>query len=298
MSFSLPPVLLQLARNPAIAVGLPLVLGMADGQLTKSSLKSWYPTLRQPPGEPPRWAFPVVWTTLYAGMGLASHVLVKALDTAVIGSPTSRLAMSALKLYWVQLALNMAWTPLFFGLRNPTLGLLDILPLTATTYALTAKAAQVDPRLSLIFVPYCAWLSYASYLNGASLSLLLRPPVPSCDLLQPSAATYACARLASARLSASPLPPAPRAPPCARRTADAPSCTLQPASGGSTAAVRTSTRPRRNCARTERRAARQSDRIDLFGVPLPLPSSRFNFVPFVLSSRNAVSMQYLFSSSP
>ncbi|GAA5851657.1 hypothetical protein JCM9279_002534 [Rhodotorula babjevae] len=166
MSFTLPPILLQLPRNPAIAIGLPLVLGMADGQLTKSSLKSWYPALRKPAGEPPRWAFPVVWTALYAGMGLASHVLVKALDTAVIGSPMSRLAMSALKLYWVQLALNMAWTPLFFGLRNPTLGLLNILPMTATTYALTAKAAQVDPRLSLVFVPYCAWLSYASYLNA------------------------------------------------------------------------------------------------------------------------------------
>ncbi|TNY18439.1 TspO/MBR-related protein [Rhodotorula diobovata] len=166
MPFTLPPILLQLPRNPAIAVGLPLVLGMADGQVTKSSLQSWYPSLTQPAGEPPRWAFPVVWTTLYVGMGFASHVLVKALDTAIIGSPTSRLAMSALKLYWAQLALNLAWTPLFFGLRNPLLGLADILPLTATTYALAGKAYKVDPRTAFVFVPYCAWLSYATYLNA------------------------------------------------------------------------------------------------------------------------------------
>jgi len=64
-------------------------------------------------------------------------------------------------------------TQLFFGLRNPLLGLADILPLTATTYALAGKAYKVDPRTAFVFVPYCAWLSYATYLNGALTPSLL-----------------------------------------------------------------------------------------------------------------------------
>ncbi|BGP49972.1 hypothetical protein JCM10450v2_005877 [Rhodotorula kratochvilovae] len=165
-SFTLPPVLIQLPRNPAIAVGLPLAFGMASGFFTKTSVETWYQNLRRPPGQPPRWAFPVVWTALYLGMGAASHLLVKAFDGAVVGSATSRAAETALKLYWGQFALNMVWTPLFFGLHKPLLALFDISLLTPTAYVLAAKAYKVDPRTAFAFFPYCAWLTYASYLNA------------------------------------------------------------------------------------------------------------------------------------
>lgn len=51
-------------------------------------------------------------------------------------------------------------------MKQPFYALLDILPLTASTYALTAKAYKVDPRTIYLLLPYCAWLTYASYLNG------------------------------------------------------------------------------------------------------------------------------------
>lgn len=55
-------------------------------------------------------------------------------------------------------------------MKQPFYALLDILPLTASTYALTAKAYKVDPRTIYLLLPYCAWLTYASYLNGTPFS--------------------------------------------------------------------------------------------------------------------------------
>lgn len=72
-----------------------------------------------------------------------------------------------------QFALNMAWTPLFFGARLPLPALFDIALLSPVTYVLTAQAYKIDPRTAIAFVPYCAWLSYATYLNGASSPLLV-----------------------------------------------------------------------------------------------------------------------------
>ncbi|GAA6063222.1 hypothetical protein JCM10212_002444 [Sporobolomyces blumeae] len=167
MPVQLPSLFYDLSRNPAVAVGLPLVFGFLNGQITKSSVNTWYPTLRRPPVEPPRWAFPVVWSALYFGMGVASHLLVKRYDSALPGSALKASADRAFKLYWLQFILNQAWTPLFFGLKQMGIALVDISLLTTATYALTLEAWKVDPRTALVFVPYCGWLSFATYLNGA-----------------------------------------------------------------------------------------------------------------------------------
>ncbi|GAA5992544.1 hypothetical protein JCM11641_004539 [Rhodosporidiobolus odoratus] len=161
-----PAILYSLPRNSAVAVGIPLAFGMASGLITRSSVKTWYPTLNKPPGEPPRWLFPTAWTFLYLSMGYASHLLVRAHDPAAVGSIAKAGASRAVKLYWAQFGLNMLWTPIFFGAQKPLLSLLDISLLTPLTYVLTAQAYKVDPRTAFAFVPYCAWLSYATYLNA------------------------------------------------------------------------------------------------------------------------------------
>ncbi|GAA5832943.1 hypothetical protein JCM3766R1_000367 [Sporobolomyces carnicolor] len=167
MPIQLPSLFYDVARMPAVAVGLPLAFGMLNGRITKTSVNTWYPTLKRPPVEPPRWVFPVFWTIFYTSMGLASHLLVKKYDAALPGSPLKHAADHALKLYWLQFALNQAWTPLFFGLKQMGIALIDIGALTAASYAMTYEAYKVDPRTSFLLVPYCAWLSFASYLNGS-----------------------------------------------------------------------------------------------------------------------------------
>jgi len=110
--------------------------------------------------------FPIVWTSLYSGMGLASYILQQYIDRAPPFTALSDNAIFALKLYWLQFGLNMAWTPLFFGAKKPLLALADILLLTPTVYTLTYYAYLVDPRTALVFVPYSLWTSWASYLNA------------------------------------------------------------------------------------------------------------------------------------
>lgn len=113
-----------------------MTLGAASGLVTRTSVDHWYPKQLKPPGEPPRKAFPIVWSLLYAGMGLASSRLVNAWDR----SPsflTRDNAKSALMAYGLQLALNLAWTPLFFGLQKPVPALVDIVALTVTNYRLS-----------------------------------------------------------------------------------------------------------------------------------------------------------------
>jgi len=75
MPVQLPSLFYDIARNPAVAVGLPLVFGMSGGFITKTSVNTWYPTLKRPAVEPPRWMFPVAWTLLYASMGPSLFLL-------------------------------------------------------------------------------------------------------------------------------------------------------------------------------------------------------------------------------
>ena len=104
-------------------------------------------------------------------MGYASHLIVKTFDNSFDPS-TRQLAQLALTLYWAQLAGNYLWTPLFFQLKQTGLALLDIVALTGTVYALTNVSSKLPTPApagitpALLFAPYCAWLTYATYLNA------------------------------------------------------------------------------------------------------------------------------------
>ncbi|KIO17152.1 hypothetical protein M407DRAFT_175985 [Tulasnella calospora MUT 4182] len=201
-SFNIPSFLIRPLRTPLLAIALPIGLGMLSGLQTADVVRnpaSWYNRQYAPPFQPPREAFGIVWPALYAGMGYASHLAIKAHDTSL--SPVARrLAYSGLGLYYAQLAMNLAWTPLFFGMRklNPLvhktqkfLALVDIVALTGTTVAMTvcdgdvakpaSEMADVHRNLAVLqrdlheatngattwfLAPYVAWLSYATYLNA------------------------------------------------------------------------------------------------------------------------------------
>ncbi|EGO01884.1 hypothetical protein SERLA73DRAFT_120532 [Serpula lacrymans var. lacrymans S7.3] len=167
MSVSLPSILVAIPRNTILAVGLPLVLGILSGSHTGRVVRTqWYNTLRFPPGRPPRLAFPIIWPVLYICMGYASHIAVKALD--VSSDPVLRSDLTlALGLYYAQLALNCLWSPLFFGARQIGWALLDSIALTSTTFYMTKLLhASVGTRSSILLLPYCVWLSFATYLTG------------------------------------------------------------------------------------------------------------------------------------
>ncbi|SCV73817.1 BQ2448_6247 [Microbotryum intermedium] len=167
LPLQLPSILYDLPRNPAIAVGLPLTVGWLTGLITRSSVQTWYPSLRKPSLQPPRWAFPVVWTFLYASMGAASHLLVAAYDRSLPGSAARSASDYALMLYWLQYSFNLLWSPTFFGLKQITIANVDIILLLGTLLKLAPAAYRVDQRTLFAFGPYVAWVSFATYLNSS-----------------------------------------------------------------------------------------------------------------------------------
>lgn len=123
----------------------------------------WYATLVKPAWNPPAWVFGPVWTFLYLSMALAAWLVWR--------HGGWRAQRRALTLYLVQLALNAAWTPLFFGLRQPGLALVGIVLLLAAILA-TARAFQSASRpAALLLLPYAAWVGFATVLNFTLWSL-------------------------------------------------------------------------------------------------------------------------------
>ena len=127
-------------------------------------MDTWFAGLKKPSGQPPRIAFPLVWTFLYGAMGYAAHLTASHVNTPFIGDA----ARDNLQLQYIQFGLNMLWTPLFFGAKKPVLGLINITALLGTTIKITKDLRGIDTTAYYLYLPYCAWLAYATYLNAGS----------------------------------------------------------------------------------------------------------------------------------
>ena len=155
-------------RRPVLTIlavaGACIALGAAGGLLTAPQIETWYAALEKPAFNPPSWIFGPVWTVLYALMGVAAWLVWRAgLDR--------RAVKLALALFTIQFVLNLAWTPAFFGLESPLLGLAVIVPLWVTIVATIAAFSRIDRRAAGLLVPYLAWVSFATVLNYAIWTL-------------------------------------------------------------------------------------------------------------------------------
>jgi len=123
----------------------------------------WYRDLRKPSFTPPDKVFPVAWTTLYA--------LIAYSGWRVWSAAPSRQRDAALRLWISQLAANAQWSKLFFGQRRPTLALADVFALEGSIIAYIAAAHKVDRAAAYAFLPYAAWVAFATVLNAEILRL-------------------------------------------------------------------------------------------------------------------------------
>ena len=137
-------------------VGLPLLVGGASGSLTAAAVREWYPSLIPPPGRPPNWLFAPVWTALYIAMGVAAWRVWRQVVPH----------QAALRLWGWQLLANALWTPAFFGLHSPGLGLVVIVPLWGLIVLTLRSFVRLDRVAAALLVPYLLWTSYATYLNA------------------------------------------------------------------------------------------------------------------------------------
>ena len=141
-------------------VGLCLLVGASSAAINAGSVGTWYLTLAPPPGNPPNWLFPPVWTVLYVLIGVSAWLVWRRTD-ALGARP-----YAALRLWGWQLGLGALWTPAFFGLHSTGLGLLVILPLLASIVLTLRAFARVEPRAAILLAPYLAWVAFATYLNA------------------------------------------------------------------------------------------------------------------------------------
>jgi translocator protein len=150
-----------------VCCAVPTLVGvMGSFFTTNDSLGNWYANLNKPPFNPPNWIFGPVWTTLYIMMGVSAFLIwLKGLD--------SKIVRIALVCFIIQLFLNGIWTPLFFGLHSPLLGLIDIILLLNAIIVTVYVFFKISRPAGLLLVPYLAWVSFATILN-ASLYLLNR----------------------------------------------------------------------------------------------------------------------------
>jgi len=151
---------MKMRRAVALAVALvvPLAVGGLGSLATFDAVRTWYPTLTRPVFAPPNWVFGPVWTALYAMMGVASWLVWRAPDR-----PRAR---HALALYSLQLLLNLAWSWLFFGLRQPLAALVEIVALLTLIALTTLRFAPLSRAAAALMMPYLAWVSFATLLNA------------------------------------------------------------------------------------------------------------------------------------
>lgn len=149
-----------LPNLPAIgAVVLPNVGGWVSSYYNRESIKTWYETLKRPEWRPPNKAFAPVWTSLYCGMGYASYLVWKH------GDGFGGIAKGPLILYSTQLALNWAWSPLFFGAHELKWSLVEIAVLDVNVALCAFAFYNVHKPAGLLMLPYLAWLGVATALN-------------------------------------------------------------------------------------------------------------------------------------
>ena len=160
----------KLAILAVVAIEL---LGGLSGWLSNSGYgNAWFEALQKPSFMPPGPAFGIVWPILYALLGIALAM--------ILAEPPSDRRRVALILFFVQLALNFAWSPIFFAGHDIVLAKWVIFVMAALAAAAARQFLKLRRAAGLLMIPYLAWLVFAATLNatiealnpGAGTSLL------------------------------------------------------------------------------------------------------------------------------
>jgi translocator protein len=138
-------------------------VGLTGSWVTLPKIATWYATIAKPGFTPPNAVFGPVWTTLYVLMSVAAW--------RISSAPVGPRRRTALTLFVGQLALNGLWSPAFFGLESPRLGLVVIVPLLAVLAATVVAFWRMDRLAGGLLLPYLLWVGYATALNVAVVAL-------------------------------------------------------------------------------------------------------------------------------
>jgi tryptophan-rich sensory protein len=144
-------------------VPLVLLLGFMSGKMGSSADSPWFAALVKPSTFPPPSTFGIVWTVLYAMMGVAFALVCAAWGARYRGA--------AIALFVVQLLINLAWSPVFFALHEIKIALAVILALDVVVLITVAVFWRVRRLAAWLLVPYVLWILFATVLNWQFLEL-------------------------------------------------------------------------------------------------------------------------------
>jgi len=131
------------------AIVIAQLAGLMGSVFTDTGI--WYKNLAKPFFQPPNYLFGIVWPILFLLMGIALYL--------VWGK------QPAMKLFGIQLILNILWSALFFGLKQPLIALIEIFVLWYFIYKTTIEFYKINKTAAYLFIPYLLWVSFAIVLN-------------------------------------------------------------------------------------------------------------------------------------
>lgn len=141
----------------SICIVFCLTLGYSSALFQADSMSTWYPTLNKSLLTPPGFVFPLVWTILYICIGLS-------LSYIILNKPEQKTIF--IVMWSFQMLLNFLWSIMFFYLRNPLFGFIDIVLLDIVVLLFIIFTFTTVRVSSILFMPYMIWLLLATYLNG------------------------------------------------------------------------------------------------------------------------------------
>ena len=148
-----------------VSLALPLGLGAIAGLFTAEAVPEWYETLNRPSFNPPNWLFGPVWTILYILMGISLFLIWK--------QSANKERNLAIVVFLLQLALNFAWSFIFFSFNMIGFALIEIILLWISIIVMLVLFYRIKPMAAYINIPYLIWVTFATVLN-ASYYLLNR----------------------------------------------------------------------------------------------------------------------------
>jgi tryptophan-rich sensory protein len=144
-------------------IGISFFAGLVGSIFTTPSIPTWYASLVKPAFSPPNYVFGPVWSILFLLMGISAYLVWK----EGFGKKKVKIA---LKIFFVQLALNTLWSILFFGLKSPMVSLAEIILLWVLIFITIKKFYEISKIAGSLLIPYILWVTFASILN---LSIVL-----------------------------------------------------------------------------------------------------------------------------
>jgi len=142
-----------------LCIAIPLIIGIIGSFFTMPEVGGWYAGLQKPSFNPPAWIFGPVWTLLYILMGVSLWLVIR-------DGMSSRPVQQAVALFAVQLALNLAWSVIFFGMHLIAVAFIEVLILVIFIIATMLTFRRINPTAGWLFVPYLCWTAFASVLTG------------------------------------------------------------------------------------------------------------------------------------